>query len=163
MRVSSLQFICFVLLAISLLSLVVECKKPVRMYKREKPESCRSKVQDGDLVGIFYNIKKTVGGEDAIGMAEDVLIVGTKALRNTISGIHVGILGACKGEKRFLKIESTSAFGAGGWPEKGIEPGRDVDTMVIVTDIFKKKNQVTEDDAENLQRYVKKPAPPLKA
>eukprot|EP01094_Clydonella_sp_ATCC50884_P006847 TRINITY_DN16032_c0_g1_i1.p1 TRINITY_DN16032_c0_g1~~TRINITY_DN16032_c0_g1_i1.p1 ORF type:complete len:162 (-),score=49.87 TRINITY_DN16032_c0_g1_i1:168-653(-) len=147
------------LLALALLSVSashsMKKKAPVRWKRISKPDRCPGRVEDGDLVELFYNVDLK-NGERVMEMQDNIGFINGRMLRNGLpSGLHEAALGMCRGEKRKVRLLPQAAYGDQGVPGKGIEPGTTVIIELKLVDIFKKAREVENPDAEDLTQYVK--------
>ncbi|CAM6101452.1 unnamed protein product [Calypogeia fissa] len=90
-----------------------------------KPETCEIKAHKGDKVKVHYRGALTDGSvfDASYDRGEPIdFTLGTgqviKGQGSVIKGWDQGLLGACLGEKRKLKIPSKLGYGPGGSPPK---------------------------------------------
>lgn len=105
----------------------------------KRPSTCEKRVQPGSKVAVNMALSKLVPSAVAPGEMEKVAVFSKKKLivassGRFIEGVEEGVLGACVGEKRSLRIPASLGFAEEGSRKLNILPDTDLRAIVEIED-----------------------------
>lgn len=106
-----------------------------------RPKDCTQRVAEGSRVAVTLTLSKVVPSETKAGVLDKVNIYTDKkklilaGSGRFLEGVEEGLYGACKGEKRSLRIPASLAFGEEGSRKLNVPPGTDLRAVVEVEDM----------------------------
>lgn len=106
----------------------------IGVLRRGTPEACSTdRVSEGSTARVQLTLSKVdsaaAGGRTVVLDKEKVIHVGHG---HFLEGVESGLVGACKGEKRSLRIPASLAFGVQGSKKLGVAPNTDLRAVVEV-------------------------------
>lgn len=106
----------------------------------KRPATCDAKVEAGSRVAVDITLTKLVPSEVKAGEMEKVTVFSKKKLivagsGRFIEGVEEGIIGACIGEKRSLRIPASLGFAEEGNRKLNILPDTDLRAVIEVEDV----------------------------
>ncbi|GMH32445.1 hypothetical protein BSKO_00279 [Bryopsis sp. KO-2023] len=111
-------FVSALVLAVALVESKEKDATSLQIGVKFKPESCPMKAQKGDQVYVHYKGMLTDGEEFDNSYKRDEPIDFKLGSGMVIRGWEQGLLGACQGEKRKLKIPPHLGYGDNGAPPR---------------------------------------------
>jgi protein disulfide-isomerase-like protein len=106
----------------------------------KRPATCDKKVEAGSRVAVDLTLTKLVPSDTKAGEMEKVAVFSKKKLivagsGRFIEGVEEGIMGACVGEKRSLRIPASLGFAEEGNKKLNILPDTDLRAVLEVEDV----------------------------
>ncbi|KHN80037.1 Peptidyl-prolyl cis-trans isomerase FKBP9 [Toxocara canis] len=108
----------------------------VKIIKPVKPERCKIKSQEGDIIDQFYKLTDENGKEIGSNFGKKPYVF-TLGKGQVIKGMDRAMMGMCIGEKRKVVIPPALGFGSLGRQRDSIEGGQTLYYTVQLIDIFR--------------------------